>query len=54
MRDLFKGYNKDSRPVFNKSKAVDVELDVAFSQLVELVRLSEQLFVCTIGSVAII
>lgn len=38
MRDLFKGYNKDSRPVFNKSKAVDVQLDVAFSQLVELVR----------------
>lgn len=38
MRDLFKDYNKDSRPVFNKSTAVDVELDVAFSQLVELVR----------------
>lgn len=37
MRDLFDGYNKDSRPVFNKSKAVDVQLDVAFSQLVELV-----------------
>ena len=37
MRDLFKGYKKDSRPVFNKSKAVDVQLDVAFSQLVELV-----------------
>ena len=37
MRDLFKGYNKDSRPVFNKSEAVDVQLDVAFSQLVELV-----------------
>lgn len=37
MRDLFKDYNKDSRPVFNKSKAVDVELDIAFSQLVELV-----------------
>lgn len=37
MRDLFHGYNKDSRPVFNKSKAVDVQLDVAFSQLVELV-----------------
>ena len=37
MRDLFDCYNKDSRPVFNKSKAVDVQLDVAFSQLVELV-----------------
>ena len=37
MHDLFDGYNKDSRPVFNKSKAVDVQLDVAFSQLVELV-----------------
>ena len=37
MRDLFKDYNKDSRPVFNKSKAVEVQLDVAFSQLVELV-----------------
>ena len=38
MRDLFRDYNMDSRPVFNKSTAVNVELDVAFSQLVELVR----------------
>lgn len=38
MRDLFKGYNKESRPVFNKSTAVNVQLDVAYSQLVELVR----------------
>lgn len=37
MKDLFDGYNKDSRPVFDKSKAVDVELDVAYSQLVDLV-----------------
>lgn len=36
MRDLFRDYNMDSRPVFNKSTAVNVELDVAFSQLVEL------------------
>lgn len=36
MKDLFDGYNKDSRPVFDKSKAVDVELDVAYSQLVDL------------------
>lgn len=36
MKDLFDGYNKDSRPVFNKSKAVNVELDVAYSQLVDL------------------
>ena len=41
MRDLFRDYNKDSRPVFNKSAAVNVELDVAFSQLVELVRTSK-------------
>lgn len=39
MKDLFDGYNKDSRPVFNKSKAVNVELDVAYSQLVDLVIL---------------
>ena len=38
MRDLFRDYNMDSRPVFNKSTAVNVELYVAFSQLVELVR----------------
>ena len=38
MKDLFDGYNKDSRPVFNKSSAVAVELDVAYSQLVDLVR----------------
>lgn len=37
MEHLFKGYNKDSRPVFNKSEAVNVELDVAYSQLVDLV-----------------
>lgn len=36
MEHLFKGYNKDSRPVFNKSEAVNVELDVAYSQLVDL------------------
>ena len=41
MKDLFDGYNKDSRPVFNKSKAVNVELDVAYSQLVDLVRLNK-------------
>lgn len=39
MKDLFDGYNRDSRPVFNKSKAVNVELDVAYSQLVDLVIL---------------
>jgi len=47
MRDLFKGYNKDSRPVFNKSQAVVVQLDVAFSQLVELVGDFKNL--CTFG-----
>lgn len=29
--------SSNEKPVFNKSKAVDVQLDVAFSQLVELV-----------------
>lgn len=39
MKDLFDGYKKDSRPVFNKSRAVDVQLDIAYSQLVDLVSL---------------
>ena len=38
IEDLLKDYKKDSRPVFNKSEAVKVELDVAYSQLVDLVR----------------
>lgn len=50
MRDLFKDYNKDSRPVFNKSKAVIVQLDVAFSQLVELVGDFKNL--CIFGFIA--
>lgn len=36
LKDLFYQYNKESRPVYNKSKAVDVELDIAYSQLVNL------------------
>lgn len=38
IEDLLTDYKKDSRPVFNKSEAVKVELDVAYSQLVDLVR----------------
>ena len=38
IEDLLRDYKKDSRPVFNKSEAVKVELDVAYSQLVDLVR----------------
>lgn len=38
IEDLLRNYKKDSRPVFNKSEAVKVELDVAYSQLVDLVR----------------
>ena len=38
IKDLLRDYKKDSRPVFNKSEAVKVELDVAYSQLVDLVR----------------
>lgn len=38
IKDLLRDYTKDSRPVFNKSEAVKVELDVAYSQLVDLVR----------------
>lgn len=40
IEDLLRDYKKDSRPVFNKSEAVKVELDVAYSQLVDLVRRS--------------
>lgn len=55
MRDLFEDYNKDSRPVFNKSRAVDVQLDVAFSQLVELVRFSfKKHNACTFRFIALI
>lgn len=36
IEDLLRDYKKDSRPVFNKSEAVKVELDVAYSQLVDL------------------
>ena len=42
LRDLFKNYDKDARPVFDKQKAVNVELDVAYSQLVDLVSASIQ------------
>ena len=45
MKDLFDGYNKDSRPVFNKSRAVDVQLDIAYSQLVDLVGLLSEILI---------
>lgn len=41
---LFKGYNSNARPVFNKSTAVFVKLDIAYSQLVDLVSTVNQGF----------
>ena len=46
IEDLLRDYKKDSRPVFNKSEAVKVELDVAYSQLVDLVRGPSFFFLC--------
>ena len=46
LKDLFNQYNKESRPVYNKSKAVDVELDIAYSQLVNLVMLQSKSLTC--------
>ena len=37
-KDLFDGYNFNARPVVNKSDAVVVRFDMAFSQLITLVR----------------
>ncbi|EDO45564.1 predicted protein, partial [Nematostella vectensis] len=33
---LFKDYQRDARPVYNKSEAVRVSLDIAYSQLIDL------------------
>ena len=38
LKDVFRDYHREARPVLNKEDAVKVELDVAYSQLVELVR----------------
>lgn len=34
--DLFKGYSKDALPVMNKSEAIEVKFDLAYSQLIYL------------------
>ena len=36
---LMKNYNQDTRPVLDKTKPVRVLFDLAFSQIVELVRI---------------
>ena len=38
LKDVFRDYHREARPVLNKEDAVKVELDIAYSQLVELVR----------------
>ena len=39
IHDLFKsGYSKDALPVRNKSEAIEVKFDLAYSQLIYLVR----------------
>mgnify|MGYP000418139986 CR=1 FL=1 len=38
MKDLFQNYSKEARPVMNKSEAIAVKFDLAYSQLIYLVR----------------
>lgn len=38
MKDLFQDYSKEARPVMNKSEAIAVKFDLAYSQLIYLVR----------------
>lgn len=38
INDLFSKYNKEVRPVKNKSQAIEVVFGIAYTQLVELVR----------------
>ena len=37
LRDLFKDYNKDVRPVVNMSQAVQVTFGITFSQIIDVV-----------------
>ncbi|XP_048581252.1 neuronal acetylcholine receptor subunit alpha-3 isoform X2 [Nematostella vectensis] len=36
LNDLFKDYNKEARPVLNKSEAIEVQFDMAYAQLINL------------------
>ena len=38
VKDLFKNYKSEVRPVKNKSEAIEVLFGIAYTQLVELVR----------------